>query len=50
MTPAAREAMIRRLHRQFAEMQKKQPPRCANTGAVKTSHNACAGERQGIRG
>lgn len=47
MTPAAREAMVRRLFRQFAEMQnpKKQPPQRVNTGAAQTSHNACGGER-----
>lgn len=49
MTPAAREAMVRRLHRQFAEMaQKKQPPRRANTGAAETSHNTCASERRSV--
>jgi len=42
MTPAAREAMIRRLFRQFAEMQNK-PPQRVNTGAAK--NNACVGER-----
>jgi len=41
MTPEARDEMVRRLHRRFAEMMRSkcEPPQRANTGAAQASHN-----------